>query len=383
MRQLALLALFWSLPLYSKDYRPEVLPVKLQMTDKGQWQLIYQVPCDAEEMGLFFSAVEGGQIKIGMAVSRFHQRCASFGPIKTFILSRSISESLMDIDLVSFNPAIEAQRYRLIYPAKIAMGNTKGQAPHLSLVYETNCGPMLGVVVVPKTDGTEVAVLESEDASQKNCLINSLRLDTVQGIRLQGPIRPMNSDVKTASGRPHYQLRLQTIKPGSLQVINRQQGLVGMQYQRRCHQAPIGLVTQHRSDHTLIAVLVAEYPQEICAPGAADRMWSVYQTRILDTTQLNSMRPARIPSQLKLELLSGTAVHADRKQITFAGYGDVCRIKPVPVYVEQNGELYFGMLNAQTPHQACRGAITELTLERPRDPHLAWSGPVKTLRLSR
>ncbi|MFW7382040.1 MAG: hypothetical protein ACOH5I_24755 [Oligoflexus sp.] len=374
MWHLALLTLFWSLPVFASNFRPEILPVKLQMSDRGQWELVYQTPCDAEELGLFFSPERHGQIKVGMVVSRRHQRCASLGPIKKFPIPPQISQSLLERKLVSFNPAIEAQRYRLRHPTKVSMSD------QLYLVYATKCGPMLGVLVTPKTDGTELAVLESEDAKYQECLPDSMQLAKVPGLQIRGEVRPMLRDEESSGQRPKYELRLQPIRPGSLEAQS--SGVVRMQYQRHCNQAPIGLVTQYRHDKTLLAMLVAEYPKSICATGTVKTMWSYYHSRILNPENLEQFRSARIPAQVRLEMLSGTDVDADAEQISFRGYGSKCRIKPSPVYVERDGQIYFGMINAQLPHKACKNELTELSLKRQQDSKIALSTSVKPFRLT-
>lgn len=374
---------------FARSAKPEILPIQLHITPDGLTHIAYRLPCDAKEIGYFLNPMtKGGKVKLGVMVERSNGRCAKTPNWKTQLLPPSFAH-LKPADVISFNPAVEPRRYRLISPQLVTSTPRSARAAEISrrhllqIVYQTRCGPKMGVMLGFTQPAPAIAMVESQAAKLLDCQDRSLQLAEIKGIPLWDSPRRWQPSAAIAAKRDEsklpYRLRLRPIKPDSL----RQQGeLVSFHYQRACHEAPVGLVTRRKADKTLVAMLVARYPRSICPAGVHPMMWTRYQSRVLASSRFERIEVAKVRRQPPLQLLRPISVAQKGSQLKVEGFGHPCRRSPLAVYAEHNRQLYFGLLTAGTPGKTCKKELAELSFVQKKDPNLRHRQSIRALKLS-
>jgi len=358
-----------------------LLPVTLHGYAQDEIQVRVALPCGARYFGLVVAA-QKDVIKVAAAVLQ--------DPVSCTTMAETVA---VRVDYLA------TTAYRTVAPLVVHEGQRLRLAPFEQLqrsaeggvaaVYAPRCGQKLGVLV-HRVGATRIELGMAEGVIEHQAGVatcsSTPKLYALPALAVTGrtEIAPLR-DIEPASKRS-FSLRLATIDP--MQTTQIAPAGLSVAYQRRCNEAPIGIVLGPlRSDvgHrglVQLGVLVASYPSLRCADTSSDSTWQTIQEPALQLplgtkiTALGGMDVAtgtlqrlnlRVPSRL---LLQGRGRSLQLLQVnyfidcasTYAVYGR-----------DRHGVLSVGVLAATVEPAAvqseggsrCKKPLSEVSLQQP------------------
>ena len=357
-----------------------LLPVTLHGYARGEIQVHVALPCGARYFGLVV-ATQKDVIKVAAAVLQDPVSCTTMAETVAVRVDYLATTAYRTVAPLGVH---EGQRLRLA-PFEQLQRSAEGG---VAAVYAPRCGQKLGVLV-HRVGATRIELGMAEGVVEHQAAVtcsSTPKLYALPALAVteRTEIAPLR-DIEPASKRS-FSLRLATIDP--TQTTQIAPAGLSIAYQRRCNEAPIGIVLgplRSDADHSglvQLGVLVASYPSLHCAEASADSTWQTIQEPALQlplgtkVTALGSSDAAtgaeqslnlRVPSRLRLQGRGRSL------QLLQVNYFTDCASTYAVYGRDRQGVLAVGVLAATVESAAvqpeggsrCKKPLSEVSLQQP------------------
>ena len=363
-------------PLARAQTELRILPVTLQGYVQGEIRVQVSLPCGSRYYGLL-AAVHRDVIEVAAAVLQEAVSCTTMPETVAVRVDFLASSSFRSIAPLAVR---EGQRIRMVPVEQLQ--RTVGRK--VLAVYTSRCGQHLGVLVhrvgaMRLELGMAEAIPEHRlgaTCSSPAKLLSLPALAVPERLQL-APLHAIEPGLKR-----RFTLRLASIDPSK--TTNTAASGLTLLYQRRCNEAPIGMVLGPWSGHPghagevlQIGVLVAAYPSLRCSEASPQATWQTLNEPALrlplgvtmaaleyENVAAQGLR-LRVPS--KLSLKSNTTL-----QTLQINYFAACEPGFAVYSRDRQGVLAVGVLGLAPSAQMqesggsrCKKVLSEVSLHQP------------------
>jgi len=297
-----------------------VIPIELMTYEGRTLKVGFELPCGAEAWGVLASATHRtGALRLAIVAKVQAVACTG--------LPQRMVETLDFVSTVGYRDVGPfdvdgVKRIKVIDPNALAVLDGT-PAPALEASWDHECGTTLGAVLrrTSASGEIEVAVAETPRANPAAACVTEERQVLVPGVDLTATtkVRPYSDNEATSVERAMY-LRLAKVLSPGIERVEGVSGSTSLRFERRCNEAPVGIVVTGRVMPTAdtkasirtpkiaVGVLVARYYNFIC-PRGEDRVVTdtitstdlsfdgVSEVRILPPTRRSDGIQVRQPRQ--------------------------------------------------------------------------------------
>ncbi len=290
-----------------------IYPVGKEGTDI---KVQFDIPCNASFEGFVVNPLASGTVTVNALLSVKPQGCSAMPRLTTRRLPSIAWNKFKKIKTLKPNEWMGRPVLTKTLESREVL---KKKLKWVEVTYQTRCGVPFGFVL-DETNAviTQVGFLElikkSEGSDQCDSSLKVAKLPD-QGIS-QRHLAPKSTD--TVALEQQYRIRFATIE----RIQSSPRGGVEIVYQRRCNEAPVGVLNQPDRRATRLGMLVAYYYNLSCPSHGPQQMRDTYAHRFIhknpakpfmampasaETTALELRRPLRF-SYMKRSQSQGLAV---------------------------------------------------------------------------
>lgn len=318
-------------------------------------RLGFKPACGAKFYGLLSQRDHDGNLQLAALVERDQIFCAKI-PEKS-----EITVDFIDIKHTKKLTAMALDRplrIRLASVSGIKRQSTTSGGTTLSLVYESTCRPIAGVILRRNTSH-QIEVGIAEQATNNKCPSRSA-ITEVKSLTISSGSRLLAlRTAQQASIYRQHQLRIAPVNIESIRKVSSNRGFSTL-YRRRCNEAPVGLIVGGTANAPQIGVLVAHYPNFRCLPNQPEWTWLRFTSSDLTIgDNAKTFAPSKASSTLSVGLAARYSQTA--KGLNIAYIKGCSRPLGVVYSPLESGKLAIGILTASNS-SSCKEAPSEVSL---------------------
>lgn len=275
-----------SSPALGKDHLLSVAPV-FPVSHKGsEMKVQFDLPCDATWDGFVLNPHSNGTLTINALMTLKPNGCTGLPKPMTATLPRLDWHRFKKIE--TLHPHDWMGRPVLVKTKEARIVRSKNRGPFvLEATYQSRCGSPLGFVMQTTDGTTKVAYLEliKKNASNELC-DGALKLVRLPNY-LSGHSKIDLIPTESIPLEQRYTLHLAHI----VRLEKSPNGGVDISYQRRCNEAPVGVLTQPADQSTHLGMVVAHYYNLSCPANGPKVTNDQYHHSFIGTDRMTTLFP--------------------------------------------------------------------------------------------